>query len=257
MKNPATVLLSVRQRYQEFINSRPQSQRRRWTCLTGCGCGCMSLILLGLLVNIITAIGMTTGVIDPTATPLPTATYTPRPASTATPLPTSTPLPDPTGTAEAEIAEQVAATQRAEAVAQQSTDPDYLRNELEDALGSGNRDIARVSEVEVFDASGGGKVIKIRWAINDNLTTGMIAGSAQLDATEILKIIAEEGPSDLAEVQLFGTFSMINQLGNESESEVIQATYSGDTIRAINFENFLRTNVWAIADTARVHPEFQ
>ena len=54
-----------------------------------------------------------------------------------------------------------------------------------------------------------------------------------------------------------GTFSMVDRLGNATESTVVQATFDRDTIDRINFQHFLPDNVYEIATTTGVHPDFR
>jgi hypothetical protein len=60
-------------------------------------------------------------------------------------------------------------------------------------------------------------------------------------------------------VVLVGSHPLVDQLGNAEEREVILATYPRTTVEAINFDNFLSDDVWAIAEQSSlyVHPAFQ
>ena len=50
---------------------------------------------------------------------------------------------------------------------------------------------------------------------------------------------------------------MVDQFRNASETPVVEATFTKDTIDRINFENFLTDNVYVIADDTDRHPEFR
>ena len=54
-----------------------------------------------------------------------------------------------------------------------------------------------------------------------------------------------------------GTFAMVDLRGNASESNVVEAVYARTTIDQINFANFLTDNVYAIAESSDIHPEFR
>ena len=54
-----------------------------------------------------------------------------------------------------------------------------------------------------------------------------------------------------------GTYSLVDQLGNESEERVVLARYDGPTIKAINFDNFVFSDVYEITESVTVHPAFQ
>ena len=122
---------------------------------------------------------------------------------------------------------------------------------IEDALGTSNRDVRRVSE-----ARQQGDRLVVRWAINDNLTAGMVRRGAQIDVRDMLEVIAA-GSETYTTVLLRGTFAMVDQFGNASESPVVEATYTKDTIDRINFDNFLTDNVYAIAEATDLHTEFR
>ena len=151
----------------------------------------------------------------------------------------------------------------ADAVAQESPDSsseeeaapsseEDLRNGIEDAVGSSNRDVERISE---FDARQGG-VVFVEWAIDENLTEGLTKDTARLEATDILEAV--QGSSfTYRRVALSGTFTLVDQLGNESEDEVVRGNFSRQLINKINFENFDFKNVFEIADSAYIHPAFQ
>ena len=77
-----------------------------------------------------------------------------------------------------------------------------------------------------------------------------------LDTVEVLKAIDESGiPYDW--VYIGSTFAMQDQFGNASEMEVLTLAYSAETLDRINWDNFIFSNVFDIADTAILHPEFQ
>ena len=129
--------------------------------------------------------------------------------------------------------------------------PETFQTRIEDALGTSNRSVRRVSEARLQ-----GERLFVRWAINDNLTAGMIRGGARIDIRDMLEVIAD-GSETYTTVFLQGTFAMVDQLGNASETPVVEATYTKDTVDRINFENFLTDNVYAIAENTDLHPQFR
>ena len=118
-------------------------------------------------------------------------------------------------------------------------------------LGRSNRDVQRVSAARLQVER-----LFVQWAINDNLTAGMIAGSARLDIRNMLEVIAES-QEPYTSVLLRGTFSLVDQLGNASEDTVVEATFTKSVIDRINFENFLTDNVYAIAEETNILREFR
>lgn len=158
----------------------------------------------------------------PTVTPLPSDT----PFPTDTPGPTSTP----TNTPEPEV---------------------YLRRQIEDALGSSNREVDRLVDFEIVT-----DVLVVRWAINDNLSEDLIKGGAKLDIVDILESIDDSG-IDYSEVQLKGMFPLVDEFGNSTEVPVVEVSYLSDTVDKINWDNFLFENVYEIADRVIIVPAFR
>lgn len=140
------------------------------------------------------------------------------------------------------------------AVAAEPVEPDVaLAASIRDELTSGNREgVERISDVVIGPD---GRVV-VAWAINDNLTEGMIKSGSRIDATKMLQLIREAGLGQDGAF-LEGTFSMVDQYGVAEETVVIRASYSGETLQRINFDNFLHDNIWAVADSAMIHPAFQ
>lgn len=142
---------------------------------------------------------------------------------------------------------------------EEPAEPATLEDRIDEALGDSNRDVEPRFTVSRDTPSEGVDELVIRWAINDNLTEGMIKTSAKIDATDILEVVATQDGLEYDQVFLIGTFSMVDQMGNAEEDEVIMATYPRDTVRSINFDNFLHDNVWDIAnqDSLFIHPAFR
>lgn len=67
-----------------------------------------------------------------------------------------------------------------------ATPADELTLAVEDGLGSSNRDATRISEARLFAGT-----VSVVWAINDNLSEGLVKDTARLEATEILEAIEQ------------------------------------------------------------------
>lgn len=93
-------------------------------------------------------------------TPGPPTTIPPTRTPAPTKIPTATPLPTATLTTRASLNAELAA-----------------------ALGTSNRKVARLQNVTLE-----GNSVTVGWAINDNVTEGMIKTSANLDLIRILKV---------------------------------------------------------------------
>lgn len=170
------------------------------------------------------------------ATLAPTATAAP----TDTPMPTDTPAPTATAAPIATPGPTLAPEQA-------------LRAAVVAVLRDGNRDVERVRDVILLDDGS----VSIGWAINDNLTKGFVLGGARGDVVDILRAVRDSG-LPITEVDLAGTFSMVDIYGNTNESIVVSASYSADTLAKLNLDNILlEKTIYEAADTIRVHPEFQ
>ena len=138
-----------------------------------------------------------------------------------------------------------------ESVAVPETPEEQLQLDLAQALGTSNRDIRRVSPVEVQ-----GSHLIIQWAINNNITEGMTRSGARIATRDILQVLSDTSLLfDTA--QLIGSFPFVDRLGNSTTMRVVNATYTSDLISQINFENFLFENSYELAESAVIHPDFQ
>lgn len=81
---------------------------------------------------------------------------------------------------------------------------------------------------------------------SDSLTTNLIIEAAYIDIKDILENIQ---PIIDTDVRICVTFPVVDAYGNSKEQMMIKADYYLDTIKKINFENFLIDNVPYIADT--------
>jgi hypothetical protein len=142
-----------------------------------------------------------------------------------------------------------------EPTADPPADPiEALRATIDQTLGESNRDLGR--KLNLFDVEAVEGSLLLGWAADDNFSADLIRGGMQLDTVEVLKAIDESGiPYDW--VYIGSTFAMQDQFGNASEMEVLTLAYSAETLDRINWDNFIFSNVFDIADTFVLHPEFQ
>lgn len=156
------------------------------------------------------------------------STVTPKP--TPTPKPTSTPKPTATPTP--------------------ASPEEHLLLIIKEVLGPGYRDVPRLTR-----ASLDGDVLNIHWAIDNNLTENMIKTGAKIDIRDMLQAI-DEARIEYYLINVEGSFSLVDQLGNSREETVVWATYSVETVSQINWAQFLSRNVYNIASTTKQHPLF-
>lgn len=162
----------------------------------------------------------------PTATAPPTETPAPTLTPTVIPLPTVTPVP--------------------------LSPEEALMAGILARLSDGNRDVPRVKDVILADDGS----ISVSWAINDNFTAGYIKSGARADVVDILRAVRDSG-LPVTRVDLAGTFSMVDVYGKTSESIVVSANYSADTLAKLNLDNILlEMSIYEAADSIKVHPEF-
>jgi len=96
----------------------------------------------------------------------------------------------------------------------------------------------------------------VYFAVNGNITKGLTKFGAKKDIEHVLKAIQSSG-DDYSEVTLVGTFTLVDKFGKSEESKVLEVSYKRATVDKINWENFLTDNVYDIADSSWVHPEFR
>jgi len=123
---------------------------------------------------------------------------------------------------------------------------------IEKTLGESNRNVKRLSELQ-YNATNGQLIIK--WALNDNLSTGLVKRGAMLDISNVLKYISQNDvPYPYQQVSFYGSFPLVDAFGNSSEQQVVVAYYSKNTIEKIQWDNFITDNIFIIADSVTLHP---
>jgi hypothetical protein len=131
-----------------------------------------------------------------------------------------------------------------------------VRALVEGALGAGNRSIPRIQKIEIVDnRATSEKNILVIWAIDDSITEEWINKSAKLDATGVFRALYSSG-LPISQVELQGTFSMVDKYGNASEDTVVKLILDKTTANRINWENFLTDNVYTVAKVLYLHPSF-
>ncbi len=223
---------------EEFIEKSKTKNTKKKTILiiVGVVVGlCLLCLVIGLFLEGLEAVGLratrtpeSTSTITNTAIPTETATVTYTPGPTYTPEPTDTP-------------------------------EEILEANIRQVLGELNRDGDRIHEFEIkeFEIEGDNNedVIFVVFSLNDNLTENMILRGGMIDIKKILEVV-DFSNIDYSGVIVEGTFSMVDIYGNESEEEVIFASYEKEDIDKINWSNFITDNIFEIAFTFRLHPAF-
>ncbi len=184
----------------------------------------------------------------PSSTTVPTLEPTVAPTNTATPRPTRTPTFTPTV--------RPTSTPRPTPTPSPTPDPSrILKSVVGAVIERNNRGVTPAFTIDVFRGVDSA-IITIQWAINDNLTERMTKSGAKIDATDIVKAIANSDV-DYELLNLEGTFSLIDTYGNTSEEVVVWLTFTPATVNRINWENFLWSNIYDVADSSNIRPVFQ
>ncbi len=136
--------------------------------------------------------------------------------------------------------------------------PLSMRDRLLDAVGGeSNRGVADRLQVDIV-----ADVLSVRWAINDNLSSGLIVAGAWLDVARMMAVIYESG-EEYGLLRFEGTFGLVDGFGNQSESMVLSVSVSRETMGKINWadsqwvDTILYQRLPEIADAVNVHPAFQ
>lgn len=128
----------------------------------------------------------------------------------------------------------------------------YVEQLVQDALGPGNRDVPRISNIVVNMETSS---IAVKWAINDNLTEGLIKTGLWRDVSEVASALTG-GQYHVQYLRMIGSFSMIDAYGNTSEMEVVNVAFEEDTLYRANWDAIDYHNVYLIADHLYLHPAF-
>jgi hypothetical protein len=132
-----------------------------------------------------------------------------------------------------------------------------IRTSIEKAIGTKtNRDVRKISILEFSLADEELLDVRLRIAFDQNLTTGMTKMSAKGDIVDVLERLTKD-KSPVNNVQIEGTFPMVDIKGNESENIVIRADYSRSNFMDVNWDNFLSENIYKIADSVKSNSAFR
>lgn len=195
------------------------------------GCGCLTLIALGLLFAGCGALfGSDSSKTSSSSRPSVAAT---------TESPAATPA-----------TEAAAPTTQA---APTLTGPALVKHDITDKLGKLNRAGKRID----YTAIKTGSNINVKFACNDNLTSGLIRAGCRDDVKQIIGVVKQDAHFRYADLAVLATFPLQDKLGNASEQVVIKAVYHRSTVNRINLDNLFGAQVIDAADTSFVHPTFQ
>jgi len=125
-----------------------------------------------------------------------------------------------------------------------------LETIVEQELGPGNRGVKRVQSVTYEQGR-----VTIEWAINDNLTEGLIKTGARLDILDIGEAVYGSGLG-VTSLSLRGSFPLTDAYGNTRAYIVIEALILKGTADRCNWHEIDSHNVDLICDEFWAHPAF-
>jgi hypothetical protein len=129
-----------------------------------------------------------------------------------------------------------------------------LHESIIQVLGAGNRELPRLTKISYSKPEAGD--ITITWAINKNISQNSRKIAAQIDATNILKVL-EDNKTRFIYVILIGTFSMQDEHGNTAEMQAVSLGFNKSKLDKINWEDFQPSHVYDLADIADVTDEWK
>lgn len=109
---------------------------------------------------------------------------------------------------------------------------------------------------DIHSITVGRDLLSIHFNVSDNLTNDMVRDGAKSDVRWILKNLDDEGIS-FATVDITGRLSMVDRYGNSEIQDVIELRYRKADLDRINWDNFLWTNMYGVAEYVWLHPAFQ
>lgn len=129
------------------------------------------------------------------------------------------------------------------------TSDDAEANEVEPAEEAAS--IGPDFDLEMFEGE-----VTAKFEIRDNFTRGLISSGAETDTGDAILAAVEEYP-DYESVLVVGTFPTMDEQGNESVSQLLNARYSRETIEAINWDNIALLDLWDLADASTINPDLR
>lgn len=127
-----------------------------------------------------------------------------------------------------------------------TTDENVELNDTEEKLRAAIGNVVEEDRVRDFMYIPENNYTLITFRGSDSLTANLIIEGAYFDIKNILKNIQ---PIIDTNVRICVTFPVVDAYGNSEEQMMIKADYYLDTIKKINFDNFLSDNVPYVADT--------
>lgn len=131
----------------------------------------------------------------------------------------------------------------------------YLKYMVKETLGE-KTNMGKPIFVSVSDGDLGIKEIKLNGS--ENITNNMTKKGMLIDTRDYLKSISKNKKVlKLKGISLIFQMELIDKYGNEKEERVLIVTVSIDTLKKINWDNFIFDDIENVADTYFVHPALE
>lgn len=152
---------------------------------------------------------------------------------------------------EKEVEEEVEEAEEKEEV-EELTPEEEIKNVINESLGEEN-----ISELNVTEYDGNYEV-DVTFTASENFSSGMTANGIRrdiVDTTLDLKGMEHY----VSYLLLTATLPLTDDSGNESDGQVMAASFEGSTIEELNADNeaFLYDNLESAADGYSAHPQFR
>lgn len=97
--------------------------------------------------------------------------------------------------------------------------------------------------------------VTVEFDIGDNLTDNMVKSGAELDCADILKAIVKS-QLQFDQVEIFGNHELQDKFGKVTNTRVVEVLFLSSTAAKINWDNFISSDLYSIADSLTIHPAF-
>ncbi|SDM17270.1 hypothetical protein [Halarsenatibacter silvermanii] len=132
---------------------------------------------------------------------------------------------------------------------------DYVDHLISSTAGhSTNTGYKRI--VDFWAEGQNNNVLNLRLQGDENFTTGMTRGGIMDNTEDIIKQVFEER-EDISTLKIEWYMVLIDQKGQENNTNIITIEFSRQTYNEINWDRFLRENLPNVADYFWAHPNYR
>lgn len=129
-----------------------------------------------------------------------------------------------------------------------------LRESIIQVLRTENGNFPRLTKISYSVPESGD--ITITWVINGKVNQNPTKVDAQMDATNILKVL-KENKTRFIYVVLIGIFSMQDKDGNTTATQAMNLGFNKSKLDKVNWEDFQPSDIYELADVADIADEWK